>query len=86
LAATRKIRDGLKNGEEAIGSKALIDELTAQPDSEWAEYRHGKPITQVQLARLLKPYRIFPAQVRVGGQQVRGYEWSWFEDVWSRYV
>jgi putative DNA primase/helicase len=86
LAAIRKIRGDLNDGEKAVGSQVLIDRLTAEPDSEWAEYRHGKAITQAQLARLLKPHRIFPAQVRVGGQQVRGYEWSWFEDAWSRYA
>ena len=86
LGAICKIHGELKSDEKAIGSQALIDRLTAEPDSEWAEYRNGKPITQVQLARLLKPFRIFPAPVRVGGQQVRGYEWSWFEDAWSRYL
>jgi putative DNA primase/helicase len=86
LAATRTILSEIGDGQDAIGSQHLIDNLTADPDSEWAEWRHGKPVTQAQLARLLKPFRIFPEPVRIGGQQVRGYRRSQFEDAWSRYL
>jgi hypothetical protein len=51
LKATEDVTD------DAIGSQQLIDKLTAHPDSEWAEWRHGKAISQAQLARLLKPLR-----------------------------
>jgi putative DNA primase/helicase len=68
---------------DAIGSQGLRDKLTANPDSEWAEWRRGNPITQMQIARLLKPFRIFPQQVRVGGRQIRGYSFSSFRDAWG---
>jgi putative DNA primase/helicase len=86
LAAIRTILSEIGDGQDAIGSQQLIDKLTADPGSEWAEWRSGKPITQAQLARLLKPFRVVPEQVRMGGQQVRGYRRSQFEDPWSRYL
>jgi hypothetical protein len=83
LAATQTV---LNETDGVIGSQQLIDKLTADPDSEWAEWRYGKPISQAQLARLLKPFHIFPEQVRIGGQQVRGYHRSQFEDAWATYL
>jgi hypothetical protein len=64
----------------------LVDELVADTTSEWAEWRNGKPISQRQLANLLKPFRIFPDRVQIGTQQVRGYQRAWFEDAWDRYI
>ena len=61
-------------GADAIGSADLVGKLTAEPDSKWAEWRSGKPITQNQLARLLKPFGIAPGQVWItADRQSRGY-------------
>jgi Protein of unknown function (DUF3631)/CHC2 zinc finger len=86
LAALKLIFDQIEAGEDAIGSEELVNKLTADTSSEWAEWRAGKPISQRQLASLLKPYRIFPEQVRIGPRQVRGYVRSRFADVWERYL
>ena len=71
---------------DAIGSAELVVKLAAEADSEWAEWKSGKPLTQNQLARLLKPLHIFPGPVRVEGRQVRGYLRTQFEDAWERYL
>ena len=89
LAAIKAIFDSMD--DDAIGSENLCEKLAADPGSEWAEWgKARKPITQHQLARMLKEHRIYPDQVRpkaLGGQkQVRGYARSWFEDAWSRYL
>jgi hypothetical protein len=84
LAATRAILTESADG--AIGSQELIGGLIAHPDSEWAEWRNGKAITQAQLARLLKPFHIFADRVQVGGQRVRGYHRAQFEDAWAIYL
>jgi hypothetical protein len=76
----------IEGGQDAISSQELVDKLAADPDSEWAEWRNGKPITQAQLARLLKRFRISPQPVRVSGRQVRGYHRSQFADHWERYL
>ena len=76
-------------GDDAIGSADLINKLTADDGSEWREFKNGKPLTQVALAKMLKDHKIFPDQVRpksLGGDQVRGYRRSDFEDVWARYL
>ena len=71
LAATKTVFESIE--DDAISSEDLIQKLTADPDSEWAEWKKGKAITQMQLARLLKPYRIAPEPVRIGKRQIRGY-------------
>jgi hypothetical protein len=84
LIAIKAIFDEVKS--DAIGSQDLIDRLTADSESEWAEWYRGKPITQRQLAVLLKPFHIFPDRVQVGANRVRGYSRAQFEDAWERYI
>jgi Protein of unknown function (DUF3631)/CHC2 zinc finger len=84
LAEIKRIFDA--KGLDVISSAGLVQELTVHEDSEWAEAKRGKPITQNQLAGLLRPFGIAPQQVRIAGKQSRGYERRWFEDPWSRYL
>jgi hypothetical protein len=84
LAATKAAFDTITDDE--IASEDLIDIMASDADSDWAEYRDGKKITQAQLARLLKPYRIIPGKVRPavhGGKQKRGYRREWFLEAWE---
>jgi hypothetical protein len=87
LVAIKTILDSIE--DDAISSESLCEKLAADPGSEWAEWgKSRKPITQNQLARMLKGHRIYPDQVRpktLGGRQIRGYLRSSFEDAWSRY-
>jgi hypothetical protein len=84
LAACKTVFESVK--DDAIGSEELIEKITADPNSEWAEWKAGKPITQMQLARLLKPYGISPEPVRIGTRQVRGYLRAHFIEAWERYL
>ena len=84
LAVTKAVFDSIE--DDGIGSDDLIQKITADTDSEWHEWRGGKPITQNQLARLLKPYGIAPDRVRIGGRQVRGYLRAWFIEAWERWL
>lgn len=84
LAATRTVFDSIES--DAISSEDLIQKMTANPDSEWREWKGGKPITQAQMARLLKSYGIAPEPVRIDGRQIRGYLRSCFVDAWERYL
>jgi putative DNA primase/helicase len=92
LAAIKAVKEAAEVKEDGIGSGDLAEKLAADPASEWHEYRGGKPISERQLANALKNYRtaggtrIAPDRIRVGGRQVRGYLWVWFEDVWGRYL
>jgi hypothetical protein len=86
LAAIKIIFENI----DAISSQELCSKLAADEGSEWAEWgKSRKPITQNQLARMLKTHGIHPDQVRpkaLGGKQARGYHRSWFEDAWERYL
>src|SRR6516164_3256752 len=48
-----------------IASDTLVEKLIAIDGHPWAEYGHStKPITQNRLARLLKPLKLAPEQIR----------------------
>jgi Protein of unknown function (DUF3631) len=71
---------------ERISSADIVSELAAYADSPWAEWKGGKPITQAQLARLLKPHGIAPQLIRLPSGVMRGYQRAQFEDMWERYL
>jgi hypothetical protein len=76
-----------ENPLERVSSANLVNDLAANPDSPWAEWKNGKPVTQAQLARLLKPFGIAPQLIRLDGDAVmRGYLRAQFEDAWERYL
>jgi putative DNA primase/helicase len=82
----RAIRDMFREGVDCLLSKEIIAELTADPEQPWVEYKHGKAITQKQLAALLRGYRIFPSTVHPPepAPHGRGYNRLDFEDAWGR--
>jgi Protein of unknown function (DUF3631)/CHC2 zinc finger len=93
LADIRLIFDGPQDGFEklepldAISSAELVRRLGADDGSRWHEFKGGKPLTQLQLARELKRFKIYPDRVTPLGQsQTRGYARAWFEDAWGRYL
>jgi putative DNA primase/helicase len=97
LAAIKVAFDGQQEGFEEdythleplerISSADLAATLGADMTGPWAEWKNGKPITQVQLARVLKPFGIAPEVIWLkGGGTPRGYKRSQFEDAWERYL
>jgi Protein of unknown function (DUF3631)/CHC2 zinc finger len=74
-------------GGDRISSAELVATLSANTESPWAEWKGGKPITQSQLARVLKPFGIGSEVVRLSEHSTpRGYMRSQFEDAWERYL
>ena len=89
LAAVKAAFDGADglNPLERISSAELAETVGADASSPFSEWKGGKPITQAQLARALKPFRIAPEVIRLpGGGTIRGYVRSQFEDEWERYL
>lgn len=76
------------NAVDRISSEDLVSALVEMEERPWAEFgKGGKPITKATLGRLLsKRYEISPATVRIGDRTPRGYQVSWFEDAFSRYL
>lgn len=71
---------------DRISSEDLVSALAKHEDSPWSEWKKGQPITQRQLAALLKPFGISPKGIRVGPDSTpRGYELAAFKDVFDRY-
>jgi hypothetical protein len=74
-------------GVDRVSSADLVIRLAADPESPWAEWKGGKPITQAQLARVLKPFGIASETIRLpSGGNPRGYLRTQFEDAWERYL
>jgi phage/plasmid primase-like uncharacterized protein len=73
--------------KDVMLSQTLVNRLAENPEEPWQEYRSGKPLTQRQLARLLRDYQIFSKSVRVStSEHGRGYERKQFEDASERYL
>ena len=74
---------------DRMGSEDLAQELAKIVEHPWPEWKMGKPITQRQIASLLKPLDIKPATVRFGAapkDTARGYHKNQFDDAFSRYT
>jgi Protein of unknown function (DUF3631) len=62
-------------GADAIQSADLVAKLTADPEEPWVEWKHGKPLSQKQLASLLRPSGITSETVHpIGHSHATGYK------------
>jgi Protein of unknown function (DUF3631) len=71
---------------DRLSSSDLVSALGQIETSPWAEWSHGKPLTAVRLARLLKPFDVAPESIRIGDKTPRGYIAEQFRDSFSRYL
>lgn len=73
---------------DRIGSADLIFELCSDDESPWATYNRSYPnaIKPRQLANKLKGYGIHSKTMRIGMNNVKGYELNQFTEAFSRYV
>lgn len=76
---------GEKNADR-LGSSEIVRDLTDREDRPWSEWKAGKPLTQTQLARLLKPFGVQPRTMRLGEGTARGYFREDLDDAFSRYL
>jgi hypothetical protein len=74
-----------KSNHDRLRSSELIDELAANPDAPWGDWR-GKKVTAQSIAQLLKPYGIRTRELWINSRKERGYERSQFIELWERYV
>jgi putative DNA primase/helicase len=72
---------------EAMRSVDLVETLNLDQERPWATWNKGKPITQKQLANLLKPFGIISETVHIEGlAHAKGYKRSRFEEAWAAYL
>jgi Protein of unknown function (DUF3631)/Domain of unknown function (DUF3854) len=74
------------SGVDRLSSEELAGALVDIETSPWAEFAHGKRLTKMQLAKLLKPYGIAPECMRIGDKTLRGYQVQQFQDAFRRYL
>jgi Protein of unknown function (DUF3631)/Primase C terminal 2 (PriCT-2) len=94
LADIKAVFDGTDLDRDApqpvdpIASELLCKRLAAIETSPWGEYGEArKPITQRQLARALRPFKIAPRTVKLKtGKTIKGYHRDAFLDAWARYL
>src|SRR5262249_2560912 len=68
-------------------SAIITARLAEMEDRPWPEWKHGKPITTRQLAKLLAPFEIVPGTVRLNdGTTAEGYSLGAFSDAFARYL
>jgi hypothetical protein len=70
----------------ALFTREILKSLHADETRPWPEWRNGKPITERQLAALLKPHEIKPKTVRRGVETEKGYRLDWFAGAFARYL
>src|SRR5262249_44621646 len=67
-------------------SADLVAELIKDPERPWADWRHGRALTQNQLGRLLSGFGICSETVSIPGlRDAKGYKRSRFEEAWAAY-
>ncbi len=72
---------------DRLASAALVERLNALEDSPWAEWSHGRGLTQAKLADLLRQFEVRPRSIRLaGGETPKGYLLEQFVEPWERYL
>ena len=84
LADIKKLFD--ERQTDRVASAELEKALGEMEHRPWPEWKHGKPITVRQLARLLNPFGIRPKTIRIEDATPKGYERDSFTDAFSRYL
>lgn len=69
---------------DELPSVALADALAAIETSPWGEWSKDKPLSPAKLARLLKPFDVYPRQIQNG--QARGYQLGQFQEAFALYL
>jgi putative DNA primase/helicase len=67
-------------------SRELVAELNALRGKAWSELGEGKPVTEMWVARQLRPYGIRPKTIWVGEAHAKGYLKEDFTEALRRYV
>jgi len=72
--------------DDAIRSADLVAKLAEDPERPWADWKHGRVLTQNQLGRLLSGFGISSETVDIPGlKSAKGYKRARFEEAWMAY-
>lgn len=71
---------------DRLFTEELLEDLCVREDRPWREWKHGHPLSAIQLSRLLKPFKIGPRSVRRVEHTAKGYLSEDFADAFARYL
>jgi putative DNA primase/helicase len=72
--------------DEEIRSADLVEKLAADKERPWADWKHGRPLSQKQLGGLLSHFGIRSETVSIPGfADAKGYRRVRFEEAWEVY-
>jgi len=69
---------------DEMASAILCDSLALIETSPWGEWNKGKPLSPAGVARLLKPFEVYPDPL--SNRLLRGYRLSQFQEAFLRYI
>jgi Protein of unknown function (DUF3631) len=75
-----------RNGEDRIATTGLIYALHQCEESPWSSWWEGRGLDARSLARLLRPFKISPQNVRIDGSVMKGYVRDDFREAWDTYL
>jgi hypothetical protein len=76
-----------RNGTDRLSTIGLLYALSEIQESPWATWTRGTKLDARGLARLLKPFRIEPHNLRLEENQVaKGYMRDDFREAWDTYL
>ena len=77
-----------ERGASRLESAEIVRALGEMEHRPWPEWKAGKPMTAVQLARVLAPFGVRSSNMRAGaaGGVAKGYQRADFETLWARYA
>ena len=85
LQDIRAIINDLEDSK-SVWSQNLCDRLAVLEERPWGEWSKGKPMTQTQLARQLRPFGVLSRDIRLGNEVKKGYEIEALLEVFTRYI
>jgi hypothetical protein len=73
-------------GRDKFHTNSIINVLNNIEESPWSGIDNNKPINARLLADMLRPYKITPRDIRIGGTVLKGYYKDDFTDAFDRYL
>lgn len=73
------------SGQRAMTTEDILARLHSLDAAPWADLK-GQPLDARALARLLAPYDITSAKVKINGKPLQGYRAEHLADAWTRYL
>jgi hypothetical protein len=73
--------------QDRLSTSTLLSDLGTVEESPWAGWSNGRGLDPRSLARMLRPFRVEPHNLRMqDGAVIKGYERRDFEEAWTAYL